>query len=226
MNDPINVLIVEDELLTINSFKKALEQLSNSEGTLNFKIRTARDCHTASLEIDKAVKATPFDLVLLNINIPPSRERRSIIHGEDIGLELKGYFPKVKIMVFTSNNENYKLNNIIRTLDPDGFIIKRDIDSKELIKAIRTVLLKPPYYSKEILKLLRQLISNDFVLDKIDRALLYNLSKGIKNKNLPDHIYLSKGGIERRKRHLREVFNIVNEDDKTLLECAKEKGYL
>ncbi len=225
MKEPINVLIVEDQPLITRSLKNALKHLSDANGSLDFKIHTAINCDLALLEIDKAVKGTPFDLVLLGINIPPSSDRK-LLSGEDIGLELKGLFPKVKIIVFTSRNTNFKLNNILRSVNPDGFLVKSDIDFDDLIVAINTVLFEPPYYSKRILRLIRRHVSNDFVLDKIDRQLLYQLSKGTKTKDLPNIVRLSKSGIERRKRNLKEVFNIENEDDLMLLKLAEEKGYI
>lgn len=225
MNGPINVLIVEDEPLITNSLKLAFEQLSESNSSLDFTLKFAKNCDTALLKIDKAVKSTPFDLVLLDINIPASSDRK-LLSGEDLGLELKGLFPRVKIIVFTSHNNNFRFSNILKSLNPDGFLIKSDIDFKELLVAIKTVLFEPPYYSKVILQLIRRHVTSDFVLDKIDRQLLYQLSKGTKTKDLPNFIFLSKGGIERRKRNLKEIFDIENESDQMLLKLAEEKGYL
>ncbi|MBN4057921.1 response regulator transcription factor [Olleya sp. AH-315-K02] len=225
MNGQINVLIVEDEPLILDVLRSVLESVSNSNGALNFKIKSAIDCDTAYREIEKAVRGTPFDLVLLDINIPPSRDRK-LLSGEDLGLELKGLFPKVKIIVFTSHNENYRLNNILKTLNPDGFLIKSEIDFKDLIEAINGVLNNIPYYSKTILRLIRRHVNNDFILDKLDRQLLYQLSKGTKTKDLPNYINLSKSGIELRKRKLKEIFCIEGKKSKTLIEAAIENGYL
>ncbi|WP_105474275.1 hypothetical protein [Jejuia pallidilutea] len=83
-----------------------------------------------------------------------------------------------------------------------------------------------PCYSSRILSLIRQHISNDFLLDAIDRVLLYEISKGTKTKDLPNFVNLSKSGIERRKRHLKEVFDIDGKGDKKLIEIAKAKGYV
>lgn len=225
MNDPINVLIVEDEPLITNSLKLAFKQLSKSNSSLDFTLNFAKNCDSALLKIDSAVNSTPFDLVLLDINIPASSDRQ-LLSGEDLGLELKGLFPKVKIIVFTSHNSNFRLNNILKSLNPDGFLIKSDIDFKRLIKAIEAVIFEPPYYSKVILQLLRHHATNDFTLDKIDRQLLYLLSRGAKTKDILSIIFMSKGGIERRKRNLKEIFDIKNENDQMLIKLAEENGYI
>ncbi|WP_347922493.1 response regulator [Pontimicrobium sp. SW4] len=221
----VNVLIVEDEPLIINSLEHIFGHLSNISSKLDFKIQSSRDCDSALLEINKAVKGTPLDLVLLDINIPASK-CKELLSGEDLGIELKNTFPDVKIIVFTSHQDNYRLNNILQNLDPDGFIIKNEVGFNDIMKAISKVLTNPPYYSDRVLKLIRRHVSNEVVLDKIDRQLLYLLSKGTKTKDIPDYIRLSKSGVERRKRNLKEIFQIENKEDKVLLEIAIEKGFI
>lgn len=225
MNNTINVLIVEDEPIIIGLLKNIFQQLSESHSNLIFNLHTTSNCNSAMDRIEKAIIGKPFDLALLDINIPPSKQK-NILSGEDLGLELRKYFPRIKIIIYTSNNDNYRLNNILKSVNPDGFLIKSDIDYKGLIKAIDRVLTNPPYYSTSILGLIRQHISNDFLLDTTDRILLYEISKGTKNKDLPNFVNLSKSGIERRKRHLKEVFNIEGKGDKSLIQIAKEKGYV
>ena len=43
---------------------------------------------------------------------------------------------------------------------------------------------------------------------------------------LPDILNMSIGGIERRKRQLKEVFDVSGEEDKVLIAIAKEKGFI
>jgi hypothetical protein len=75
-------------------------------------------------------------------------------------------------------------------------------------------------------KLLRKQVANDFILDNIDRKILYELSLGTRMKDLPSVLPLSIAGIEKRKRHLQEIFNIKGGGDKELLLVAKEKGFI
>ena len=83
-----------------------------------------------------------------------------------------------------------------------------------------------PSFSKTVLNILRTHINHDFFVDKIDQDILYQLSIGTKMIDLPTVIPLSKGGIESRKRRLKEIFNIENENDKALVQLAKEKGFI
>lgn len=77
-----------------------------------------------------------------------------------------------------------------------------------------------------MIKLLRDQIVNDFVLDNYDRKILYELSIGKRMKDLPKLIPLSIAGIEKRKRNLKRMFNVKKMDDRELLISAKEKGFI
>ena len=77
-----------------------------------------------------------------------------------------------------------------------------------------------------MIKLLRKQISSDYLLDKIDRQLLHELSIGTKMKDLPDVLPMSIAGIERRKRQLKEMFNVEDCEDRELILKAKEMGFI
>jgi len=69
-------------------------------------------------------------------------------------------------------------------------------------------------------------LANDFVLDKIDRQLLYELSIGTKTKDLPNILPLSMASIEKRKRALKKLFDVTEKGDQSLIKIAKEKGFI
>ena len=225
MDTIINVLIVEDEPLTINSIKRALKQLGILNKSWKFTITSAINCDSAYQEIIKAKNTTLYHLAIVDISIPPSSDKK-ILSGEDLGIELKKAFPAIKIIVITSLHNNFRLHNIFKSLDPEGFLIKNEIEYKHLLEALVSVLTQASYYSHTILKLMRLHFSNNIVLDYIDRQLLYQLSVGTKSKDLAKFIDLSKSGIERRKRRLKEIFDVENDDDRLLLIRAREQGFV
>lgn len=221
-----NILIIDDHPIISEAYKMAFEHISNQNKMLLFKIDIASNCKEANEKIRfKAAREQNIDLVFLDIRLPPSKEDK-ILSGEDLGLLINDTFPDSKIIISTSLSNNYRINTLINNINPDGFIIKNDINSKELITAINTVIENPPYYSKTILQFLRKRLSNDYLLDKIDRQILYELSLGAKMKELPKTIPLSLAGIEKRKRHIKQIFNIIDADDRQLLLLAKEKGFI
>lgn len=221
----LNVLIVDDHPLIVNAVKMALMQVASNTKTLKFNIVTALDCETAESRIRECKRDTGLDLTILDISLPMSKNCK-LLSGEDIGTKIRSTFDDVKLIVMTSHSDNHILCNIFKALNPDGFLIKSDISNPDLVKALTDVIHGSPYYSKTVTRLIRSHMSNQIVLDKIDREILYHLSTGAKMKDLPEIINLSLAGIERRKRNLRDVFDTQKKDDKALIERAKEKGFV
>ncbi|MEC3906514.1 DNA-binding response regulator [Tamlana sp. 2201CG12-4] len=225
MNKPLNVLILENQPLISFSLKSAFHKINSSSKGLDFKIFLAKSCEEALQLIKKPHLNKAIDLVLLNINLPPSGLNKPYF-ADDLAVEVRQCSPKTKFIVLTNQCDNYRVNTIIRTFNPESILVHTDIDFKELILAIETVLHESPYYSKAILQFMRRCIKNDFILDQSDRLILYYLSKGTKAKDLPKLINLSESGVARRKRILKEVFNVERNNDGRLIEIAREKGVI
>jgi DNA-binding NarL/FixJ family response regulator len=220
-----HVLIIEDHPLITEAYKKAFSQISSKTPNLNFMISTANTCDAAYLKINEASRQQGLDIVFLDIKLPPSKEG-IILSGEDLGLKIIELLPSSKIIVSTTFNDNYRINSIFKSLNPDGFLIKNDLNPKELVLAIESIIEGNSYYSKSVIELMRKLTANDFLIDAIDRKLLYELSKGTKMSQLPDIIPLSVSTLEKRKRVLKEIFDIADKDDRDLFRIAEEKGFI
>jgi hypothetical protein len=52
------------------------------------------------------------------------------------------------------------------------------------------------------------------------------LSQGVRTKSLKDHIDMSMSAIEKRKKHLKMLFDIQDGSDETLLDEARSKGFI
>jgi len=225
MPQKYNVLIIDDHPIIVESYRNALQYVTSVNKQLIFKINSANNCDLAYQKIIEGSIKKPIDLIFLDISLPPSSDGK-ILSGEDLGLKIRVLLPDAKIIVATTYNNNYRIQNIFENINPEGFLVKTDITSQELVNAIQTVLNKAPYYSKTITQMLRKQVSNTILLDKTDRKILYELSIGTKMKDLPDMLPLTLAGIEKRKRRLLDIFEVETHDDKTLLLKAKEKGFI
>jgi DNA-binding NarL/FixJ family response regulator len=143
-----------------------------------------------------------------------------------LGVKIIQLLPNSKIIVATTFNDNYRINSIFKSINPDGFLIKNDLSPRELISAIESVIDESPYYSKSVIQLMRKQVSNEMVIDEIDRKILYELSRGTKMSELPQIISLSISAIEKRKRILKELFNLDKKDDRGLIKIAEQKGFI
>ncbi|GAA4234205.1 hypothetical protein GCM10022291_13110 [Postechiella marina] len=220
-----NILIIDDHPLITEAYKAALLQVASKNSNIEFNINTANNCDSAYIKIKEAVKGIPIDIVFLDIKIPPSKDGL-IISGEDLGIKVIELLPDTKIMVSTTFNDNYRINSIFKSLNPDAFLVKNDLDPKALLQAIENVINNLPYYSKSVIELMRKQTSNNIFIDDVDRKLLYELSKGTKMSELPNVIPLSVSALEKRKRVLKELFNLDKKDDRYLLKAAEEKGFI
>ncbi len=227
MNMLYNVLIIDDHPIISDAYTSAFKHISDNDSKIAFNITAVSTIDEAIQQINKTLEPSSdaIDLVFLDISLPPSSDG-TILSGEDLGVQIRQLMPNTQIIIATTYNDNYRIQCFLQRVKPDGLLIKNDINKEELITAIKTVLSNPPYYSKTVLKLMQKLISSDYTLDKIDRQLLYELSNGTKMNELPSIIPLSLNGLEKRKRKLKEIFEIPDKDDRLLIQIARTKGFI
>ncbi len=219
-------LVVDDYPLMCETYKTILSSINPNETGYQFDLDVASNCDDATQAIRLAYKTSNYpDLVILDLKLTPSLDLK-ILSGEDLGVMVRELMPSTKIIISTSSHDNFLINNIFKSINPDGFLVKKDVNSKILKNAILNVMRHIPFYSDTILKLLRKEISNDLILDFIDRKILYELSIGARMKDLPNFIPLSAPSIEKRKKHLKKVFNVKDKGDRELILMAKQKGFI
>lgn len=223
MNQSLNVLIIEDHPLIISAYKEALKQLSK-ETSLNFTVVHISTYEKAVSYLHDEERLNNLDLLLLDIMLPSKGQ--VVFVGEELGANFKSLKSDLKILISTGINDNFQIRQILKRVDPDGFVLKKNLNSQRLLTALKMVLELPPYYCGDILKLFRNDLRRSFRLDSLDRKLLFELALGTRNNELPDIIPLSLGGIEHRKRGLKELFGVRDEDDQALIKIAKRQGVI
>lgn len=207
----ISLLIIEDHVISAQAYAGIIKGISN---TL-FKISFAYNCDDALVQFNSNV----WDLVLLDLRIPASTDLR-FNSGED----LAGYFriinPDTKVIILTTITDWLVAVNIFREFNPEGFLIKSDIDGKTLMTAVRQVLQGDRFYSNTV----QNYISDDrykkLGLDNLDRQILYWFSMGLKIGEISNHVPLSKRAIEVRKRKLIDIL-VADDQSSNLIMAAK-----
>ena len=164
-------------------------------------------------------------MLFFDISLPASKDG-TITSGEDLAKIARTYLPDAKVIILTMFNESFRILNIIREIDPEGLLIKSDLTSSELADAFQRIIDDQPYYSSTVNSFITKTIKSDIFLDDVNRKILHLLSQGIKTRSLSEHIDLSLSAIEKRKKHLKELFDVEDGKDETLLKNAREKGFL
>jgi DNA-binding NarL/FixJ family response regulator len=215
-----NVLIVDDHPFIIEGYKNAITRYHPKK--YDFVISQAYDCKSAYELIENA--ATPnFDVAFLDISMPPYEEKE-LYSGEDLAKLILKKMPNCSVILLTMYTELLKIKTIIRTINPNGLIIKNDLTFDELLFAFDKVMKNDKYYSQSVQKMLNQSPHNSIEIDEFDKQILFHLSKGTSTNEMPQYIPISLNAIEKRKINLKELLKIKSGSDEELVKEAKSKG--
>lgn len=219
----IHILMVDDHPIIIEGYENTL--LTSKKENQILHIHTANDCDSAIELLRRAAKEKPYDLCFFDISLPSSSDGK-LTSGEDLAQLTRQIMPKAKIVILTMFNESFRVHSIIKQINPDGFLIKSDLTSSELAEAFQYILKSPPYYSSTVNNFLKKSVASDIYVDDINRKILHLLSQGVRTITLREHINLSMSSIEKRKKQLKLLFSVEDGKDETLIEKARNFGFL
>jgi len=224
MTEHIKILMIDDHPMIIEGYQNTL--LFTKKENQELSIDIANNCDEALVFMNKAVENnTPYNVLFVDISLPPSTDGL-MQSGEDLAEYAREVLPKAKIVILTMFNESFRIHNIIKTINPEGFLIKSDLTSSELASAFQAVLNNPPFYSGTVNKHIRITIASNIVIDDKNRKILHLLSQGVRTKNLASHLGISTSAVEKRKKHLRELFSVHDGQDETLIKNARKEGFV
>ncbi|MBU2949962.1 response regulator [Tamlana agarivorans] len=224
MIENIKILMIDDHPMIIEGYQNTL--LFTKRDNQELDIEIANNCDEALVAMNKAIKNnTPYDVLFVDISLPASTDG-TMSSGEDLAEYARKILPNSKIIILTMFNEAFRIHNILKTINPEGLIIKSDLTSSELASAFQKVLDGDTIYSATVKQLIRRTTSSDIVIDDKNRKILHLLSQGVKTKNLASHLDISLSAIEKRKKQLRDLFEVEDGQDETLLNQARKKGFV
>ena len=223
MTEKLSILMIDDHPLILDGYKNILLRNRSKEYQLTIDIATS--CEEAIIKIESCLNTRPYDIFFLDMRLPPSTDKK-YLSGEDIGKRIRKLLPDSGLAVLTMFSENLKLLNIIETLNPDAFMIKSDVSTKEFLDAFDKIVEGKTYSSQTIHDLMRRQIRNFKHITKTDQEILFYLSKGLKSREIPKVVPISLASVEKRKKKMRDVFNVKDVRDITLINKAKELGFL
>ncbi|GGD24849.1 response regulator [Hyunsoonleella pacifica] len=213
----LNLLIIEDHKIIARAYKNILNEIEDYEFCINF----AQNCDEAVEQISSVEN----DIVILDLQLPTS-ENNKFLSGEDLGLLIRKKTPKTKIIILTSITNQIRVLNIVKEINPEGYMIKSDVDVKDFKDSIHSVLQSKYFYSKTIKKTTEVINYKGVTIDDFDRQILYHLSMGEKTKDLYKYIPLSTRAIEVRKTKLKTLLDINKDNNFNLVKAAKKLGFI
>lgn len=217
----LRLLLIDDHPIIVDAYSNSIKQFETNNEGYKFHIDKALCCDSALLALNEHT----YDIIFLDLRLPPSKNGK-YKSGEDLANLINREFKNTKIIIITGHYDVLLLGKLLQSLNPDGLLFKGDVGSNTCSDALVSVLFNIPFYSPTILKLLRQKMSSNIALSKTDKKLLYELAKGTKTKDLTKVLPLSIGGVEKRKRYLKELFDSNKKDDSELIQAAIDKGFI
>lgn len=221
--DIVKILAVDDHEMTTLGYKFILED--TDFGSFKIQMDMAKTFESARQKIANASKGIPFNIILLDIQLSQNMKGPPQT-GEELGVYAREVSPTSKIVFMSSFSDNYRINSILEKVDPEGYMVKSEIDQLTLQSMVRTVMTNPPYYTQKALISIRKRMANNMHLDDNDRKILYYLSIGTKTKDMVNHISLSLPGIENRKRQLKLLFGVEKQNDQALITESRNRGFI
>jgi len=164
------ILLIDDHPITVDAYITILSKQENSEAVIDFT--TAYSCREAYKKITANYNSQKtFQVAFVDISLPPY-DAKQIYCGINLAILIKRYFPACKIILLTMHSEGLIVKKAMEQINPDGFILKNEIDTKSLLTAYKSIIGGNTYYSPSISKIHNDNTLNTLNFDAIDCQIL------------------------------------------------------
>ena len=218
------VLVVEDFDVINSGIKMALEGLNIKE------VDYISYCDEAFLKIKKAyLEGEPYQLIISDLSFESDGTPQELKSGDEFIEKIRQEFSDIKIIVFSVEDKPYRIQNLYRKLNIQGYVWKSRSGLKELKKAIQITSTTDQFYISPALnsaihpqKAVEITDADIFLIDCLSRGLLQGaISKKLKEKGIKSS---SISAIEKKIKFLKEHFNANNPTH--LVAIAKDFGLI
>jgi DNA-binding NarL/FixJ family response regulator len=217
MNNPIRILIVDDQAL----FREGLRTLLSVQS--DFEVSGEASNGEEALRL--AVQLQP-DIVLMDVRMP-------VLDGVAATGRLKEVLPDCRVIVLTTFDDDEAIFDGLKA-GAVGYLLK-DVSSEKLNEAIRSAargdyFLLPSITAKVVAEFARlskasspvQEIVNPLSVREVE--IIHLVSEGLSNREIADHLVISEGTV---KNHLTNILSKLEVRDRLQATIkAKELGIL
>ena len=204
------ILIAED----IDSINTGI--ISTLKERYNFVIEHANTCDNAYLKIIKANKENnPFDLLISDLSFKTNGLLSpKIQNGEELVNEVKKNHNNLKTIIYTIEDKPSLLKRLKEELKVDGIVLKGLNSLVELCNAIDDVLVNKPYFTAEVLQIIKKNVTVS--IESYDIKILQLLAKGLSQQEISLNFKennikpASVSAIEKRIGDLKSEFKANN----------------
>jgi DNA-binding NarL/FixJ family response regulator len=195
MNE-IKVIIADDHQMFIDGIKSLLRNEKHIK--IVCEVNNGKSALIA-LENDS------FDLLITDVSM-----------GEMSGVELtklvKNKYPELKVLVLSMHNEKQIISEILLA-EAEGYVLK-NTGKEELLKAISTIMAGDTFYSKEVLKLMLQSVSQntkkeDATKELTERELeiIHYIVQEYSTAEIAELLFISPRTVETHRKNIMQKLN-------------------
>ncbi|WP_163100250.1 response regulator [Peribacillus alkalitolerans] len=192
----IQVLLVDDHTVLRDGIRSILD--------LETDIQVVGEAVSGDEVLEKVEECRP-DCILMDINLPGK-------NGIEVTALVKSQYPNCRVLVLTMFEDDEYLMEALRS-GADGYLLK-DSSSEEVVEAIRMVSqgdsIIHPRMTKKLITYHHQhtkLESNENMLTEREKEILFELVKGLSNKEIAEALFISDKTV---KIHINKIFKKLN----------------
>ncbi len=218
------VLIIDNSSIFIQGVKYVIESYITCKCSINLCISHSYKNALKKLNYFADLEES-VDLIFLNIDIN-SADTFGLILTKNYLKQIRYFNPGTKIVLFSNRKQAHRIQYIIKNSKPNGFILERDFNFKELIKIFNCCFKSEIYYSKSIRTIISNNKNHHNRIDEIDFHILYFLKQGLKSNYIQRYIPRTNSAIEKRKYKLKDELAFDKCSDEQLVKEAIKRGIL
>ncbi|MDR6968209.1 DNA-binding NarL/FixJ family response regulator [Flavobacterium arsenatis] len=214
----MNILIVDDHPMTVSGYIESLSLAKLLPQPL--MLYKAYTCEEA---FQKSREALSLELAIIDYGLP-AYETENLHSGSDVAIMIRQQHPNCKIVMITAHTEILLVYGILKSVQPDGLLLKNEITPENLPLIVQQILIGNPFQSSGARHIIREIWKKDLLVDDVNREILLYLSKGYKIKKIETVLSLSISAIQRRISMMKDAFDV--KEDSSLVEEAFLNGFL
>ncbi|MDZ5609473.1 response regulator transcription factor [Bacillus pseudomycoides] len=192
----IKILVVDDHAFLRDAIRSILEVESD--------IRVVGEAVSGDEVLEKVEECRP-DCILMDINLPGK-------NGIEATALVKKQYPTCRVLAFTMYEHDEYLMDALQA-GADGYLLK-DSSSEQVVAAIRMLYqgdsVIHPRMTKKLITYHQQqmkLEPNENELTEREKEILFELVKGLSNKEIAEALYISDKTV---KIHINKIFKKLN----------------
>jgi DNA-binding NarL/FixJ family response regulator len=217
------VLIAEDHESSNISIRKALEEFGCLVNDYVYY------CDDALIRISQAIRSgEEYDLLITDLSFDEDEIPQKIVTGTELIKAVKELQPNIMVLVFSAESKGAIIDNLFKDLNINAFVRKARRDVTELKQAFEAINSQKTYLSAALRRSIQN--SNAYEFKEFDIILISLLSKGMLQKDIPNHLQVNKikpsglSSVEKRLYYIKEVLSFNNNEQ--LIAFCKDIGVI